>query len=146
MVYIATTNPTPAAATGISEDQHQSLSTFKDWVDSKRGEVVFGVLGCPNLDRDGAPGSLFVASRANGAHMLDLWDDGDDSRRPIRVANISSPAEGRFCESVESGHSDQDESAQIANRLGITLEPFRIEYQAAQSDSAGRLDLFAGYG
>jgi 3'(2'), 5'-bisphosphate nucleotidase len=34
-----------------------------------------------------------------------------------------------FCESVESGHSNQDQSAQIAARLGITAEPYRIDSQ-----------------
>ncbi len=93
------------------------------------GEVVFGVLGCPNLDRDGKAGALFVASRSTGAHMLDLWDDSDSSGTAISVAQISTASEGRFCESVESGHSDQSESARIAERLGITREPFRIDSQ-----------------
>ena len=35
----------------------------------------------------------------------------------------------RFCESVESAHSDQDHSAKIAALLGITAEPFRIDSQ-----------------
>jgi 3'(2'), 5'-bisphosphate nucleotidase len=95
----------------------------------ENGEVVFGVLGCPNLDRDGVPGSLFVASRGEGARMLDLWDDDDQRGAPIRVAQLTSASEARFCESVESGHSDQDESAEIAARLGITAEPFRIDSQ-----------------
>jgi 3'(2'), 5'-bisphosphate nucleotidase len=42
---------------------------------------------------------------------------------------VSSVTEARFCESVESGHSDQDESARIAALLGITSEPFRIDSQ-----------------
>ncbi len=92
------------------------------------GEVVFGILGCPKLERAGAPGALLVASRTSGCHELDLWGD-DAAGRPVRVAQISSPSEARFCESVESGHSDQGESAEIATRLGITLEPFRIDSQ-----------------
>ncbi len=93
------------------------------------GEVVFGLLGCPNLDRSGAPGALFVAAPELGARMLDLWDASDHSGRAIHVASITDPAAARFCESVESGHSDQDESAEIARRLGITSEPYRIDSQ-----------------
>ncbi len=93
------------------------------------GEVVFGILGCPNLERDGSPGSLFVASRARGSRVLDLWDESDRNGRPIEVSKVTTVSAARLCESVESGHSDQSESAQIAARLGITLEPFRIDSQ-----------------
>ena len=50
--------------------------------------------------------------------------------RTIRVSNITTSAAARFCESVESGHSDQDQSAQIAAELGITAEPVRVDSQA----------------
>ncbi len=98
------------------------------------GEVVFGVLGCPNLPRGGelvanTAGALFVATRGSAARELDLWTDGDDRGRAIAVARLAAPSEARFCESVESGHSDHDESAEIAGRLGITREPFRIDSQ-----------------
>ena len=36
----------------------------------------------------------------------------------------------RFCESVESGHSSHGHSAQIAARLGISLDPVRLDSQA----------------
>ncbi len=49
--------------------------------------------------------------------------------QPIRVAAPATLAEARFCESVESGHSNQDHSALIAARLGITAEPYRIDSQ-----------------
>jgi 3'(2'), 5'-bisphosphate nucleotidase len=38
-------------------------------------------------------------------------------------------SEARFCESVESGHSNQGDSANIATILGITAEPYRIDSQ-----------------
>ena len=57
--------------------------------------------------------------------MVRLGDDAATGagRRPATLA------EARFCESVESGHSNQDHSAQIADRLGITAEPYRIDSQ-----------------
>jgi 3'(2'), 5'-bisphosphate nucleotidase len=92
------------------------------------GEVQLGVLGCPNLDHDGRPGALFVALRGEGARVGSLWDEGDEGR-PIAPMRVASPAEARFCESVESGHSDQDESAAVARLLGITSAPCRMDSQ-----------------
>ncbi len=96
----------------------------------EEGEVVVGLLGCPNLPSDGgAPGALFAAVRGEGARRLALWDAADVEGRRIEVAHPRSPAEARFCESVESAHSDQDHSAKIAALLGIRAEPYRIDSQ-----------------
>ncbi len=93
----------------------------------EEGEVVFGALGCPNLD-DGA-GALLAATRQGGTSAFDLWDHSQQAGTTVRVADITTTAAARFCESVESAHSDHSESAQIAERLGITKEPFRIDSQ-----------------
>jgi len=93
----------------------------------EEGEVVLGVLGCPNLDE--GRGALFGAVRGEGARSFALSDGADEAGTPIGVAAVASPAEARFCESVESAHSDQSESAQIAAELGITREPYRIDSQ-----------------
>jgi 3'(2'), 5'-bisphosphate nucleotidase len=94
------------------------------------GDVVVGLLGCPNLpDGAGGHGALFAAVRGEGARRFRLWDAADAAGRPIEVAHPASPAEARFCESVESAHSDQDHSAKIAALLGITQEPYRIDSQ-----------------
>lgn len=95
----------------------------------EEGEVVVGMLGCPNLDDGrGGLGALFTAVRGEGARALPLWDPAPDGPA-VRVSSLTSTAEARFCESVESGHSDQDQSARIAAELGITQEPFRIDSQ-----------------
>ncbi|MFP6622337.1 MAG: 3'(2'),5'-bisphosphate nucleotidase [Myxococcota bacterium] len=95
----------------------------------EEGEVVVGMLGCPNLDDGrGGLGALFTAVRGEGARALPLWDPAADGPA-VRVSSLTSTAEARFCESVESGHSDQDQSARIAAELGITQEPFRIDSQ-----------------
>ena len=93
------------------------------------GEVVFGVLGCPNLQQDAATGSLLVAARGQGARQLDLWNGDESAGESIRVSQLSAISEARFCESVESGHSDHAESAEIARRLRITREPLRMDSQ-----------------
>lgn len=92
------------------------------------GQVVLGVLGCPNLHE----GVLLSAVRGEGCRELPLgvetqrWEDG----REVRVSEVEDAADARFCESVESGHSDQGQSAAIAQRLGITTEPVRMDSQA----------------
>ena len=90
------------------------------------GEVVLGVLGCPNLrNPDGSTGAIFAAT--DGA--CHAWYGSDADPTPVRVAASASLADARFCESVESGHSNQEQSALIAARLGITAEPYRIDSQ-----------------
>lgn len=95
------------------------------------GEVVLGVLGCPNLpvdpdDPDGARGCLFWGVKGHGARWMAL--DGN-TMHPLFVDSVSDPGEARFCESVESGHSDQGWSAQVASELGIHKPPYRIDSQ-----------------
>jgi len=105
------------------------------------GEVVLGVLGCPNLPNpDGTRGALFTAVRGDTTRVLPLDADtrtapgvaGEgqgEAGLPVRVAEVARAAEARLCESVESGHSDQGESARIAAHLGITRPPYRIDSQ-----------------
>jgi 3'(2'), 5'-bisphosphate nucleotidase len=95
----------------------------------ERGEVVLGVLGCPNLPVDGQTGALFAALRGGPTWLMPLAGEGVAGARDVRVSDITAAAEARFCESVESEHSDQRESAEIARRLGIRAEPYRIDSQ-----------------
>ncbi len=95
------------------------------------GEVVLGVLGCPNLpvdtaDPDGERGGLFVAVKGEGTFTRPLTGDAE---RRIHVTDVTDPSGANFCESVESGHSSQDDSAKVAELLGITQPPFRIDSQ-----------------
>jgi 3'(2'), 5'-bisphosphate nucleotidase len=103
------------------------------------GEVVLGVMGCPNLPYCGEPGDtdvggpigvLFVAERGAGARMMPLFDAAADrAGEPIHVAAPPTTAEARYAESVEAGHSDQSEAARIGAALGITAEPVRLDSQ-----------------
>jgi len=92
------------------------------------GEVVLGVLGCPNLPIDGEKGALFSALRGEPARMAPLWEV-EAASREISVGSIQVASEARFCESVESAHSDQGESAKVATLLDIRSEPYRIDSQ-----------------
>lgn len=90
----------------------------------ENGKVVLGVLGCPNLDG----GLLMTAVLGQGAKKLSLEGDGVDGET-VTVSDIADVTQANFCESVESGHSDQDASVKIAAELGITAEPYRIDSQ-----------------
>lgn len=92
----------------------------------ENGEVVLGVLGCPNLDG----GQLLVAIKGLGAELLPLWDSDATVGTPIKVSDITDTAAACFCESVESGHSDHSQSAQIAKLLNITKDSVRLDSQA----------------
>lgn len=92
-------------------------------------QVILGVLGCPNLMSNDSIGSLFVAERGKGTLLLPLTDEDTSPGKRIRVSQIVSPADARFCESVESGHSNQNTAQKIARRLGITAESLRMDSQ-----------------
>ncbi|MEM6394157.1 MAG: 3'(2'),5'-bisphosphate nucleotidase [Planctomycetota bacterium] len=99
------------------------------------GQVVLGVLGCPNLD-----GGLLMSAVLGGGTRLHA---ADGSSHPVTVSTTDDPADARFCESVESGHSDQDASAAIAKALGITAEPYRIDSQCKYAAVArGNADIY----
>jgi 3'(2'), 5'-bisphosphate nucleotidase len=112
------------------------------------GEVVLGVLGCPNLPvtadgADGAKGCIFAAVKGESAVQRGV---DDPTEIPISVDPVDDPARSRFCESVEKGHTSQSDSALVAARLGITAPPYRIDshckYAAvARGDAAVYLRL-----
>ena len=95
------------------------------------GELVLGALGCPNLPVDasqpeGERGCLFISVRGQGSFTRAL-EGGEE--RAIRVTDIENAAEASLCESVEAGHSSQSDTAKVAELLGITSPPFRIDSQ-----------------
>ena len=97
----------------------------------EKGEVVLGVLGCPNLSTDSYNsdqdrGTVLYAVKGQGSFMKAI-DQSDVTR--ISVSGIKSASEANFCESVESGHSSHDHSARIAEILNVDSEPVRIDSQ-----------------
>jgi 3'(2'), 5'-bisphosphate nucleotidase len=109
------------------------------------GEVVLGVLGCPNLPESpaavadlgqettasAAQGCLFVAERGQGAWQMPLSTAPDPgAARRIAVGDERIAADARYAESVEAAHSNQAESAAIAARLGVIRAPIRMDSQA----------------
>lgn len=98
----------------------------------EQGRVVAGVLGCPSYTPDGAAaeGLLLFARRGVGAFELPMAEERLAKAQPIRVTATQDPAAWRFCESVESGHSDQGRSAAVAAAMGMAGEAVRMDSQA----------------
>ena len=98
----------------------------------ENGEVMLGVLGCPNLpvdstNPDGEKGCLLYAIKGQGAFQTPL----SDLSRFIQVTcdTISEASQAVFCESVESGHTAHGRSAIIGELLDSQATPFRMDSQ-----------------
>ncbi len=112
------------------------------------GRVVVAALACPELEAGGtqdAPGAIFFAVRGQGAHVIheSRVERIAANARRIGVGTSADPAAVGYCESVESSHSAQGESALVASRLGIRTQPRRIDSQAKYALVArGDADLY----
>eukprot|EP00200_Dunaliella_tertiolecta_P000683 CAMPEP_0202359124 /NCGR_PEP_ID=MMETSP1126-20121109/12530_1 /ASSEMBLY_ACC=CAM_ASM_000457 /TAXON_ID=3047 /ORGANISM="Dunaliella tertiolecta, Strain CCMP1320" /LENGTH=431 /DNA_ID=CAMNT_0048952449 /DNA_START=103 /DNA_END=1399 /DNA_ORIENTATION=- len=113
------------------------------------GQVELGVLGCPNLpqgevkDEDGGAGPpsrgnqegigcLFLAHKGAGAYKAALYGArGIDGVQRIGVHDFAEGgfANARFMESYESRHSDHSFTASVADHLGVTMPPLRMDSQ-----------------
>ncbi len=90
------------------------------------GEPTTAALGCPNLVNDnGTTGAVLTA---HAGESLSHGPDG--AATTIAVSPEQSLAASRFCESVESAHSDHSQSKAIASLLGIAGESVRMDSQA----------------
>ncbi|KAK4046133.1 3'(2'),5'-bisphosphate nucleotidase [Microbotryomycetes sp. JL201] len=101
----------------------------------KDGQVVVGVMGCPNLPLDpkkpdGEKGVIFVAVKGEGAFQASPRSLTSPELEKISMSKLSSLADASFCESVEAGHSDHGTNARIASLLGITKDSVRMDSQA----------------
>ncbi len=98
----------------------------------ENGEVVLGVLGCPNLpvdpqDPKSEKGCILFAVKGQGAFQAPL--SGFSVAVSISTDSVSAPSKAVFCESVESGHTAHGRSATITEALGTSVEPFRMDSQ-----------------
>jgi 3'(2'), 5'-bisphosphate nucleotidase len=117
----------------------------------ENGEVKVAALSCPALplsldNPDGEIGSLFVAVRGEGAAMAALVEKPDFIS--VRVAKESDKEQLRFVESVESAHGDQALQESVAQAVGFTHPPLRMDSQAkygavARGDAALYLRLLS---
>ena len=108
------------------------------------GEPQVAALACPNLlpqGGDGTRGAVYVAVRGQGTARVSLVGSGPPV--PVQVSDLDDPAEARFCESFVSAHSSHDDAVAVAERLGITREPLRLDSQAKYAVVArGEADIY----
>lgn len=110
------------------------------------GDVKVGVIGCPNLPIDDSKalttnigseqsdeegkGVLFSAVQGEGAVSRPLTNAGLAPSKPISMRPVPDVSQAVFCEGVEAAHSNQDDNASVAKRLGITAPSVRLDSQA----------------
>jgi 3'(2'), 5'-bisphosphate nucleotidase len=100
----------------------------------ENGEVQISALGCPNLtdgitpDPEG-PGCVILAARGQGTWVSSMEDD-DDNWRQLNVSERSEGSQARLMRSFESGHTDVGLIDEIADHLGVSVEPVRMDSQA----------------
>ena len=105
------------------------------------GQPTVAVLGCPNLSLGAERGAVLTAVRGEGAWIQPMT--GNAKPVAIRVTDNQDSSVARFSESVESGHSSHGHSAQVAEILGITTEPVRLDSQAKYAVVArGEADIY----
>ncbi len=95
------------------------------------GEVVLGIVGCPDLpldinDPESSTGCLLWGIKGEGSYIKQL---GESSRAKINVSETLESKDASFCESVESAHSSHGDAEKIADLLGVTNPPIRIDSQ-----------------
>ncbi|MDG2053864.1 MAG: 3'(2'),5'-bisphosphate nucleotidase [Phycisphaerales bacterium] len=125
----------------------------------EHGEVVLGVMGCPSLPVDHAApldtadseGVLYAASKGAGAWEYPACDP-QCTPRQVHANSWSAGQTTRTCESVESGHSKQDETAAVLKKLGSPSAPVRLDSQCKyalvarnQADAYLRMPTRKGY-
>ncbi len=121
---------------GFLRGQHYAIALGR----IENGEVVAGVMGCPNLSTDQSfpldkvdpQGVVYAASKGAGA-----WEftDCDPASSPMRIVSqqyiASRPL--RFCESAEKGHSNRGDSGRIIDAIGTEGDPARLDSQCKYS-------------
>ncbi|XAR56577.1 3'(2'),5'-bisphosphate nucleotidase [Bertholletia excelsa] len=120
----------------------------------KDGEVVVGVLGCPNyttrkeglnyhhqnqtvsksllLSHSWDEGCVMYARKGSGEAWMQPLINGDEklewpnSAKQIRVSSIDDPAQATSCEPVERANSNHSFTAGLALSVGLRKQPLRV--------------------
>jgi 3'(2'), 5'-bisphosphate nucleotidase len=117
----------------------------------ERGDTKVAVLGCPALplrldEKDGPCGVLFAAVRGAGAATAPLGNDAFEAIHVAARAGQHAQAHWRFVESVEASHGDHALQEAVAQAVGFTRPPLKLDSQAkygavARGDAALYLRL-----
>ncbi len=93
----------------------------------KEGQIVIGVLGCPNLAYDDEnDGTLLYAERGKGSVACSI---NMENSRSINVSNQKGSEKVRFLESVEAGHANHEQQGKIIEAFGNRKASVRVDSQ-----------------
>ena len=93
----------------------------------EKGEIILGVLGCPNLDYDEqTEGTLLYATRGFGSVACTFALDKSEN---ITVSKQAPTDKVRFLESVEKGHANHAGQAKIIEAFGDRKDSVRVDSQ-----------------
>ncbi|KAJ9129003.1 hypothetical protein P3X46_034236 [Hevea brasiliensis] len=120
------------------------------------GEVVLGVLGCPNYpmrkewlnyhhryhriiskltpptSESWDKGCVIYTRKGSGEAWMQPLLQGQkklvwpNSARPVQVSSIDNPALATFCEPVEKANSSHSFTAGLAHSVGLRMQPLRV--------------------
>jgi 3'(2'), 5'-bisphosphate nucleotidase len=116
----------------------------------EHGRPVVGILGCPNLpssftdplDTPDSHGTIYFTIAGQGVYQVHA-DNPDENPTHIRRLDHAKDDPISACESIESGHSKHDDTAEILKRLGPSRTPVRIDSQCKYAVVArGQADIY----
>jgi len=116
----------------------------------EEGQVVLGVLGCPNLpldqnrpfDAGDDEGGLYFAVKEAGSWSI-RPDDEISKKSKISISSRTHASECLPCESVESSHSKLDFSGRIFRSMAVSQPPCRLDSQCKYAVVArGQADIY----
>ncbi|MEX0938460.1 MAG: 3'(2'),5'-bisphosphate nucleotidase [Pirellulales bacterium] len=98
----------------------------------ENGSVTIAALGCPGMTPQGiaaadAGGVLVLAARGQGCRAAPLA--GGDFH-PWRASECRELAQARMLRSVESGHTNTDQTGRLAEELGLAADSIAMDSQA----------------
>jgi 3'(2'), 5'-bisphosphate nucleotidase len=96
------------------------------------GDVVLGVMGCPNLNQDMLPdhdgeGSIAYAVKDRGAWTLSM--QGGEPRR-LTVSDRDDPGMARMLRSFETSHTDPGKINELMSVMDLKADPVLMDSQA----------------
>ena len=99
------------------------------------GEVILGVLGCPNLSSNHM--ETFESGKEEGTIYFSVKGRGSWSgpthelikKDKLKISDKITADDCRACESVESSHSRFNYSSRIFDKLDLSLPPLRLDSQ-----------------
>ena len=92
------------------------------------GEVVLGVVGCPELEFDGQRGVIAYAYKGQGAWWKSY--DPKSEAKPLHVSEVNSLENVRLLRSFEDSHTDSSRIQDFVSKGGIKADPVRMDSQA----------------